>query len=243
MGPDIGDHLLDEPRIPEGDLVRADMDIRPAERVENLVQQLPQDGFPLRGLHPEAHHALERTAMARHVDLGHQHDAPLAAEGVQFPHLSLRIELSRLPCHAFRGIELREPLAFQPPGLMLRQMQMEHIDLELRKYFHLPFQLLQTHIRAPHVHHPPPHPETRPVHDAAAGNPPFLRKLPERLPPVPQPLRRSCLDRNALAGNDEPVGLVFVERCLRNGIHQRLRDGGIGLHAPAGVLHLLGQRQ
>ena len=110
--------------------------------------------------------------MARHVDLGHQHDAPLAAESVQFPHFRLRIVFPGLPCHAFRRIELRVVLALQPPSLVLRQMQMEHIDLELRKNLHLPFQLLQTHIRAPHVHHPPPHPETRPVHDAAAGNPP-----------------------------------------------------------------------
>ena len=215
MGPDIGDHLLDEPGIRESDLVRADMDIRPAEHVEDLVQQLPQDGFPLRGLHPEAHRALERAAVARHVEFRNQRHAPVAAEGIQLTHLVLRVEHPGLAEHVLRRIELRIPLAFQPPGLVLGQMEMEHIDLELREDVHLPLELFQADVRAPHVHHPPAHAETGPVHDAAARNPALFRQLLERLPGVPDALLRDGLDMDARLVDGQAVRLVLVQDGLR----------------------------
>ena len=214
MGPDIGDHLLDEPRIRESHLVGADMDIRPTERVEDLIQQLLQDSFPLRGLHPEAHHALERAAI-----------------------------LSRLAQHAFRSIELRIPLAFQPPGLVLRQVQMEHIGLELREDFHLPLELFQADVRPSHVHHPPAHAETGPVHDAAAGDASLLRKLPERLPGIPDAVLRHGLDLDAGLVDGQAIRLVFIQNRLRDGLHERHRLGRAGPDAPAVVLDLLRQRQ
>ena len=232
------------------------MDIRPAERVEDLVQQLPQDGFPLRGLHPEAHRAVKRAAMARHIEFGNQRHAPFPAVGVQLAHLVLRIKLSRLAQHAFRSIELRIPLAFQPPGLVLCQVQMEHIDLELREDFHLPLEFRQADIRPSHVHHPPAYAETGPVHDAAAGDaapssvilrrPPAdvrILKLPERLPGVPDAVLRHGLDMDAGLVDGQAIRLVFIQHRLRDGLHERHRLGRAGPDAPAGVLDLLRQRQ
>ena len=68
--------------------------------------------------------------MPRHIELWDQQHMPLTAEVGELPCLGERVVLPRVACHTAGGIELREALRLDAPGLVLRQVPVEDINLE-----------------------------------------------------------------------------------------------------------------
>ena len=108
------------------------MDVGDVERLGELFDELLERRLTLGCLHAVAERSLEGCTMARHIELWDQQHMVLTTVVGQLPCLGERVVLPRVACHTARGIELREALRLDAPGLVLRQVPVEDIDLEGR---------------------------------------------------------------------------------------------------------------
>src|SRR5690349_20064490 len=64
--------------------------------------------------------------MARHIELGHHADTPIARVSDNFPHFLLGV----IEAAGFLRLQERVPLTFDVESLVIRKSPMEHIELD-----------------------------------------------------------------------------------------------------------------
>ena len=89
--------------------------------------------------------------MPRHIEFRNHPDAALARILDQLAHLRLRI---KLPIRSQLG-QFREFLALQPESLIVRQMQVQHVQLHRLHRVHISFQRVHVNKMPAHVDHQP----------------------------------------------------------------------------------------
>ena len=227
--PDIGHHLRHETGIGKLHLVGTNMQIgQLSEQLTDLIQQLFQDRHPLLALHIMPHCLHEGGTVPRHVNLRDQQYLSLLAIGHQLLRLGHRVILSWHSAHVAAIVELRKPLALQPPRLVLRQVPVEHIHLVVGQRINLPLQLLHGDIASPHILHQSPNAEGGPVSDLPLGQAPYIglshRELAQSLEcPISTPLS-GCLNGYCPIRDLDAISLLLVESSSLNGVSQRDAD-------------------
>ena len=99
-------------------------------------------------------------------------------------------------------VEHREDFTFQAPGLILREVPVEYVDLILCQFGYLAFQFFHRDIRTAYVLHKSADTESGPVCNGAScdiGSATlFLRQLAERLDSPIHSLFSGCFDGDSL---------------------------------------------
>ena len=177
--------------------------------------------------------------MPGHVDLGHDRDEPARRVGDDVRELRLREVSARTATDlraAADGGEVRSRRDLDAPPLIVREMQVQSIQLVQREQIDVPLHGLDAEEMARDIEHRAAPREARHVRDASARHSETTadrgamldrprEKLPDRLHPIEQPVRLGGGERDAVPRDRELIALeaecgvrcVEESRMLRGG--------------------------
>src|SRR6266542_2527375 len=128
--------------------------------------KLPPDGIGPRPAGEIRISHKPRRAVARHIELGNHADAAIMGVRNDLANLFLRV-VEAIGAHF---LQLREPLALNAKSLIVRQVPVEHVQLDRRHRVQIPLDYLDRHEVAAGINHEPAPWEPRLVIDRDRGN-------------------------------------------------------------------------